>query len=472
MASARSLEGLMKWLTRDEWRDLFADAFDRHLQPACDRLGLDVEQIIPILGRDWFMTTVWGCAFEDFLTRELDDGRNVVDDYLKRRGWKESASARAYMSALRTSAISLYEVSDIVRDRSFRARDLVRGGDPALISERSATRSLNQWDRIATRVMQVGSQTLISGAVLPFERDASEVVLKMLGNVAKRTEKEKRKLADVVARDVNDAMIANAFSETALLRAVAPMITTVWLIDIIDRTMNLQIPEVRNTEGDELVFCTVHFPFTDATAEDIRLALGHRPELRQENATFWNWIETKKPTDALAMKNQSGRRKFQTFGTTLNDGSLVLGSVELREKTLVLSANSKARSDKGRALLAEILGGLVTQPLIEMQTLEKLMPSRKAPPPPSLDLSEQERRTVIHGSLNRHYRDLLDRPVPMLGNLSPRAAARTAKGRSKVVDWIKMLENHASKLAGRNDPMATYDFNWLWTELGVSDMKR
>jgi len=35
-----------------------------------------------------------------------------------------------------------------------------------------------------------------------------------------------------------------------------------------------------------------------------------------------------------------------------------------------------------------------------------------------------------------------------------------------------VLENHASKLAGRDDPMATYDFNWLWTELGVSDMKQ
>ncbi len=32
---------------------------------------------------------------------------------------------------------------------------------------------------------------------------------------------------------------------------------------------------------------------------------------------------------------------------------------------------------------------------------------------------------------------------------SPRAAARTAKGRTKVVDWIKMLENHASKLASQ-----------------------
>jgi hypothetical protein len=29
------------------------------------------------------ISTVWGCAFEDFLTRETEDGRNIVDDYLK-----------------------------------------------------------------------------------------------------------------------------------------------------------------------------------------------------------------------------------------------------------------------------------------------------------------------------------------------------------------------------------------------------
>ncbi len=144
----------------------------------------------------------------------------------------------------------------------------------------------------------------------------------------------------------------------------------------------------------------------------------------------------------------------------------------MKEKTLVLSVNSKGRSDRGRVLMADILGGLVAQPLVDMQTLEQLMASRNAPPAPSLGLTEEQRRTIIHGSLERHYRNLLDQPIPTLGNLSPRAAARTAKGRTKVVDWIKMLENHASKLADSNDPMATYDFNWLWTELDVHDLRR
>jgi hypothetical protein len=158
VTNARSLQGLMKWLSRVEWRDRFAEIYDHHLLPACRRTGFDAEEVMAILGEDWFMTTVWGCAFEDFLTREGTDGRNIVEDYLKRRGWKEGASARAYTLALRRSVMSLYEVSDIVRDTSFRARDLVRGGDPILIIERSATRSLKQWDRIATRVVQMGSQ--------------------------------------------------------------------------------------------------------------------------------------------------------------------------------------------------------------------------------------------------------------------------------------------------------------------------
>src|SRR6266700_8302834 len=84
MGGTRSLQGLMKWLSRDEWRDLFAEVFDRHLLPACERTGVEVDQVISILGQDGFMTTVWGCAFEDFLTRELAGGRNIVIDIIDR----------------------------------------------------------------------------------------------------------------------------------------------------------------------------------------------------------------------------------------------------------------------------------------------------------------------------------------------------------------------------------------------------
>ncbi len=407
MINARSLQGLMKWLSRVEWRDRFAEIYDHHLLPACRRTGFDAEEIMAILGEDWFMTTVWGCAFEDFLTREGTDGRNIVDDYLKRRGWKESASARAYMSALRRSVMSLYEVSDIIRDTSFRARDLVRGGDPILIIERSATRSLKQWDRIATRVVQMGSQMHISGAVLPYGREASEKILKLLRNIAKRSDKEKQKLADLVRRDVN------AFSQTELLRAAAPTITTVWLIDIIDRATIPEIPEVRNAEGDELLFCTVHYPFAaGAMANDIQLALTGCSELRPANATFWNWIEPKPLARALGGQKQPP--KSQMFSTIMDDGALVLGNVELKDQALILSVNSQARAERGRALLGEVLHGLVVQPLVEIQTLAQSVATRDPATPPRLNLPEQERRTIIHDGLDRHYRDFSISPFPRL----------------------------------------------------------
>ena len=65
-----------------------------------------------------------------------------------------------------------------------------------------------------------------------------------------------------------------------------------------------------------------------------------------------------------------------------------------------------------------------------------------------------------------------DQPIPVLGNKSPRAAAKTEKGRAKVVDWLKTLENHTAKSAGGNGEMASYSFSWLWRELGLNELRR
>src|ERR1700730_7342686 len=114
MAHANPLEGLMKWLHRDEWRDAFEDLLETHVLAACKSVDLEADEAISTLGEDYFLSTVFCAAFEDFLTQEREDGRNIIDEYLKRRGRKESASTRSYMSALRSSVISLYEVREIM----------------------------------------------------------------------------------------------------------------------------------------------------------------------------------------------------------------------------------------------------------------------------------------------------------------------------------------------------------------------
>jgi hypothetical protein len=53
--------------------------------------------------------------------------------------------------------------------------------------------------------------------------------------------------------------VTEALSETEMLRLAAPAFTIVWLNDILEHLSNPQIPEVQNTDGDALTFCTVHF---------------------------------------------------------------------------------------------------------------------------------------------------------------------------------------------------------------------
>ena len=157
MSTSQSIQGLIKWSQRGEWRGNFEAVLERHVGPACRGAGIGLEELAEIIGDHW-MSTLWGCAFEDLVSAGRAE-RNVADDYLKRRGWKESAGTRAYIEALRRSSMSLYEVSDIVGGVSFLARDLVRGGDPVQVFERSATQSLTQWDRIAARVVTVLGRT-------------------------------------------------------------------------------------------------------------------------------------------------------------------------------------------------------------------------------------------------------------------------------------------------------------------------
>lgn len=468
MANSNALEGLMKRLRREEWRGAFNEHLDLHLALACENAGVSINELPEIIG-DHHTSVVWACVFEDFLTRELDGGRNIVDDYLKRRGWNESASNKAYIAALRSSVMSLYEISDILLEESFLARDLVRGGEPIRVSEKLATRSLKPWDRMAARLVRVGPRIEMAGGAMPFGHDTGEAVLQAFRRASKKARAGAGKLArDLAQKGIASALPAGALTDTELLRSSAFLFTNIWLDNLLQRTLNPALPQICNSDGDELAITTISYPLEPgASADAIRLALAAIPALRAENETFWNWIGPIEPPGN--QRPLDGR----TLMPTLDDGSVVLGTVELKDGMLVLQANSEQRGERGLALIAPVLAEFVGEPQIETQTVTQLMASKPAgkSKPPSSGLSPDEERTVIQESMDRHYRRLLDEPVPMLGNVTPRRAARSAKGREKLVAWLKASENSA---AGHGDesPMAGYDVTWMWEELGIENLRR
>ena len=343
MSTNQSIQGLIKWSQRGEWRRNFEAAFEGHVGPACCRAGIELKELAEVIGSHW-MSTLWGCVFEDLVSAGRPE-RNVADDYLKRRGWKESAGTRAYIEALRRSSMSLYEVSDIVGGVSFLARDLVRDGNPVRVFERSATQSLAQWDRIAARVVTVLGKTQITGGVLPFSHQLGEEALASIERVRKKARAEEEKLARSLGRNVDDSAFELVTGVDEVLAGSAFMFSNLWLDDALRRALNPSLPQMQNTDGEPLEFITVHFPLVSkSNPRAIRAALDDLQPLRKESDVFWTWVEEK----ALGRKSAKGQAgKTQTFGTTMDDGAIVLGNVVLTQKAVTLSVNSEAANGGG-----------------------------------------------------------------------------------------------------------------------------
>ncbi|ESY72894.1 hypothetical protein NKJ90_13175 [Mesorhizobium sp. M0051] len=451
MPASDDLKGLMKFLTREQWRECFEEVLDDHFGPVLEAYDMDFEDLTEILGEVWAMT-VWGCAFEDFLSLDFEgEPGNIVDDYVKRRGWKENAQSKAYMMALRTSVMSLYEVSNVVPGQSLAARDLIRGGEPISVSEGTATKMLKQWDKIAARVVPVMGKNVLAGGLLPFTPQATEALFDGLrGAFGKRNAKKLPALRNEE------------------LQAAASMFTLSWLFDTLNRMM--ERPTLRNSDGDDIVFHDVRFPLASGVApEEIASRLNTIRGMSQENAKFWNWVE-----ETPQGRDKPKAAKAPTIDTTSDSGSCVLGNAELKGPFLHLSTNSAERAARGTALVRQALGDLARTPLTEIRTVEQMLaersgkhvdtPSSSSPP----EIAEQG----VHEFLDRHYLETLDQPVAMLGNKTPRQAAKTPAGRRKVADWLKYLENQTAKQPDPVNPMATYSFEWIWKELGLRDLRQ
>jgi hypothetical protein len=469
MSSAKSLSGLMKWLNHDDWGDAFFSVLDQHCK-AREEHGLEPHELTELLGDAGF-ANLWGSAFEDFLTWRDNDGRNIVDDYLKRRGWKETATNKRYMSALQNSVMSLYEVSDIVPGVSFLARDLVRGGEPVRVHERSGSKALREWDRIGARLIEMGERTEMAGGVLAFDRETADELLAGLQKVMVKLPGQRRKFAAEIGVDADDPELIERLSVDGMLQAAAPVFSHFWLSNFLDEALDPQLPTFSNSDGDNLVLVTVRYPLASGvTTEQVRTAIGAMESLSPASPTFWNWLRAKETGKSKATKSK--RKATHAISTTMEDGSTVIATLELKRGELILGANSVERAEAARSTLEAAVGRLVGKPSIEEQTPSELMAAREdGEHPPSLDLSPDEEKVVVHASLDKMYRLQLDEPIPMLGDISPRKAIKSKAGREKVIAWLKMLENHMAHMPP-NDPMASYETLWLWEELGVADQRR
>ena len=162
---------------------------------------------------------------------------------------------------------------------------------------------------------------------------------------------------------------------------------------------------------------------------------------------------------------------------TFQDGQRpISATVELKPVELTLSTNSMERAEpRGKQALETLLQGLVGPALSKIQTPEQLMSEHDTDTGPELldnnepagGIDPQIASEVIHTMLDQHYRQSLDEPTPMLDNKTPRQCTRSKKGRGKLIEWLKYLENNELRRAAREE-RESYDCRWMWEELKLT----
>ena len=185
-----------------------------------------------------------------------------------------------------------------------------------------------------------------------------------------------------------------AISDDAL-REMAPLWASTWLLDVLPKALGLLRPTIHNSDGDEVVFHEVQFPFVPtAMSEAITDRLEAISGLHRENETFWNWLA--EPGSTRPPKRRDDAEKALGWNVTMEDGSTVLGNVEIKERSLVVSVNSAARAERAIAMLRPVLGALVAPPLTQIQTIDKMLAQQQDRPRPASDIPVEIQIRLVH----------------------------------------------------------------------------
>ena len=101
----------------------------------------------------------------------------------------------------------------------------------------------------------------------------------------------------------------------------------------------------------------MRFPLAlQTTLNELAERLTVISSLHRENQAFWNWLD--EPAYARPSKPSDDAEKVLGWNVTMEDGTTVLGNIEIKARSLIVNVNSAARAERAIACCAPHLVGL------------------------------------------------------------------------------------------------------------------
>lgn len=391
-------------------RFLFESTPDREMKRAAEAFTRDDDngEESQLLLIDWLI--------HDWVVPKF--GLTVLRQFLAQRGPRLTSREREAAEAWSRRHVGLYEVQESMPGTGVTVKDLL-AGETLFVHDIAASERLALWDGLFARVVPGERGSEFSSAVETVPR---------------------RHIAPLLDWMEQDRTNAHQ-SWPVYMKHNWPRVRRKSFEVAQDSMDSLRLA---NTDGEELLFSKAIYSVTNADA--LLAALRNCSDFEEDESS----------------------EHSENF-VWLNKEKTILGRITLEEGQLALECNSKARLERGHALLMgqaedsinHLRDEFTTQKEMRRRVKDGSHPVNPAPEPLPPEIAKE----LIAGYMEDHYRKWPDMKLPALGGLTPREAANTPGGRRKLETLLKDFENGEDRK--RRAGGYAYDFARLRAELGM-----
>lgn len=349
-------------------------------------------------------------SFEDVDIRlDIPPHQTIAEIYARRHGKRLDSLQHRLLESLNERPFSFLEVISCSPGQGFRLRDVLTGEQSDVV-EKEGSENAEPGDLLLGRVVQVDHVALLPDA-------GQALIPPSFKPLLVEFRKAMRKEAGKITPDV--------------LADFAPGVRELYF-DIFDELSSP--PQMQNTDGDPLLFHTVHYEIED-------------PQEAFEKLAGLAVMEDAEDLRAEAVLDGEGRIvraeiPWSKAGNEMHKGwdNTLLGRVVIDGRKLTAEVNSETRAKTIRREIEKRLGTGARYRTTTVESPEAMMDrSAEAAAGDDEEFPSQEElmqipevRQQIEKMLRDHWEGWVDEPVPALGDRSPRQAVKTADGREKV----------------------------------------
>ena len=350
--------------------------------------------------------------------------------------------------------ISVFQITKVEEGHGVWAEDIFTG-DECFLHDVSTSRGIKRWQLMVSRKVWVLDEWQLSavGTIL-YPQDKKPIYDLMMDHYRQyRKKKPKKKMAEFLHEK------GYLLQHFVLTRHVKP----------------LGMKKVFTSHGEELVFYKALYDVLDLDELVVRFSgfqdyqMTNRNENDEGEIIYsFDWLQRGESANSQYGKplDEGISVKSFYFPRPGEEGSLVLGNIEVARERLKLSVMGEERFKVGKIYLEQCLEGLIRHRVDSIQSFESMMKEGRKPSSEKLKRLETEvEKQILNQMLEDHYRKWPDMKIPALDGKTPRNAVKTKKGRREVEDLIRNMEFIEEMKMEKGE--VGYDFSWLRRTLGL-----